>query len=192
MAYITLAGFKSYVDELTGGVQSSFTVAEDAVLQSFIDQAQAEIERVTERRFEAATATRYYREDAVDGDTLHLDADLLSVTTLTNGDGTTITGTDFWLLPDNATPKTAIRLKSAASWAFGTDGRIAVAGSWGFSATAPEDVKRCAYRLAWFYWSKRSAAGETSVLGDSVVQVAAEYPADVKAVLRRYRRKGVL
>jgi hypothetical protein len=191
MAYITLAGFKSYVDELTGGVQSSFTTAEDAVLTEFITQAQAEIERVTERKFEAATATRYYTAHDVDQDVLYLDADLLSVTTLTNGDGTAIASDSYWLRPFNRTPKVAIQLMNGAAWAFDDDGRIAVAGSWAFSTTAPDDVKRCAYRLAWFYWAKRSAAGETTVLGDNVVQAAAEYPADVKTVLRRYRRKEI-
>lgn len=194
MAYITLAEFKSYHNELTGGTQAAFTNAEDAALQLFIDQAQAEIERVTNRTFEAsASATRYYSAEDIDsGKTLWLGADLLTISAVTNGDGATVASGDYWPLPFNGSPKWGILLKpSASGWTFTGDGRIAITGTWGFSTTAPADIKRLAFRLAWFYWMKRSATGETSVLGDGATMVAAEYPADIEAALKRYTRKGV-
>jgi hypothetical protein len=188
-SYATLAELKSYVNELSGGVQTSFTAGEDAVLQVFLDEATREIDRQTARTFEAsASTTRYFWPEDVVGDTLYLDNDLLTLGTLTNGDSTTITSDYYWLQPDNVTPKAKVKLKSTKAWAFDTDGRIGVTGTWGFSATPPADIKRACKRLAWFYWMKRTATGETSVAGDNVAVTPAEYPADVVSVLRRYRR----
>lgn len=195
MAYITTTDLLNYINELTGGVQTSFTAGETAALQVFVDEAIAEIDRVTGRKFETqANQTRYYREEAidpVDPSILKLDTDFLAVTALTNGDGTSISSGDYWLLPDNSSPKWAIKLKSTKSWAFDTDGRVIVAGSTGFSATAPADIKRCAKRLAYFYWQKRAATGETQVVGEDQVNVASEYPQDIKSVLARYKRGSV-
>lgn len=190
-SYASVADLKTYVNELTGGVQSSFTVAEDGLLQTFLDEATAEIDRQTGRTFEGVNATRYFWPESVEGQSLYLDADLLSVTTLKNGDGSTISSGDYMLQPDNWTPKNRIRLKANVAWTFPTDGRVEVVGSWGFSATPPADIKRATKRLAWFYWMKRTASGETSVAGDNVAIVPAEYPADVDSVLRRYKR-GVI
>jgi hypothetical protein len=191
MAYITLADFKKYHSQLTGGVPAAYTADDDAVLQMFIDQAQAEIESVTGRKFEGATATKYYTAADIDSGLLWLSDDLISITTLTNGDGAAIASDAYSLLPYNHTPRYAVMLKSTTAWTFPVDGRVSILGSWGYSATAPDDIKRLAYRLAYFYWLKRSATGETSVLNDSTAQVASEYPADIKSALRRYKRRGV-
>lgn len=191
-SYATVAELKTYINELTGGVQTSFSVAEDALLQVFLNEATAEIDRQTGRKFTAASAVkRYYFSESVTGDTLYLDADLNTLVSLKNGDGTTISEDDLWLLPINSEVFHAIKLKSTVAWTFGTDGTIEVEGDWGFSGSAPDDIKRVCKRLAWFYWMKRTASGETSVVGDSVAVVPAEYPEDVMSVLRRYRR-GVI
>lgn len=196
MAYITTSDLISYQNELTGGVQSSFSGNETAALQSFVTQAKAEIDRVTGRAFEADgttedPVTRYYWPEDVSGDTLYLDADLLEVVTLTNGDGTVIPSNGYWLLPDNTTPKSKIKLKSSYSWAFGTDGRINVAGIWGFASSAPDDIKRLNLRLAYFYWMKRAATGEATILNEVTTVAASEYPEDIRSVLARYRRGTV-
>jgi hypothetical protein len=192
MAYITLAEFKSYHSELTGGVPASYTANEDALLTILIQQAQAEIERITNRTFEAsASTTKYFTIDDISGRSLWFSADCLTVTALTNGDGTTISSGDYWLVPFNNSPKWGVLLKSAAAWAFSGDGRIEVTGTWGFATTAPDDIKRLTHRLAWFYWQKRSATGETTVLGDGGTVVAAEYPADIQKTLKRYTRRGI-
>lgn len=191
MAYLTVTELKSYINELTGGVQTSFTGAEDAVLQTFIDEAVAEVERSTRRTFEAANGTRTYTPEDVTDDTLYLDADLMSVTTLKNGDGSTISAGSYTLQPENWMPKTKIKLKATATWQWATDGRIEVTGLWGFSTIPPADVKRIVKRLAWFYWMKRTATGETSVAGDNVAVIPAEHPADIQRALERYQRKVI-
>lgn len=71
---------------------------------------------------------------------LDLKRDLLSVTTLTNGEGSVITSTGYWLEPRNSTGAYRhIRLKTSESWIFNTDGEITVAGNWGYT-TAPDDL----------------------------------------------------
>lgn len=192
-SYASVAELKAYINELTGGVQSSFTTAEDDLLQTFLNEATAEIDRQTGRTFTASSAVkRYYFSESVTGDTLYLDADLVSTVGITNGDGTSISpADDVWYLPLNGQVAHAIKLKSTKTWTFGVDGTIEVEGEWGFSDTAPDDIKRVCKRLAWFYWMKRTASGETSVAGDNVAVIPAEYPKDVMSVLRRYKR-GVI
>ena len=193
MAYVTLAEFKTYMNDLTGGVQSTFTAQEDVTLQVFLDQAVAEIESRTGRNFEATSGTRYYTSSSMDGQRLYLGADILSVTTLTNGNAAVISGTNFTLEPRNSTVKDTIRLHDGYGWEYSTvDSVVTVLGSWGYSASPPADVKRAVMRLAWFYWQKRGATGESTVLGEGVVQRAAEYPADAMGVIRRYRRMKVM
>ena len=69
-----------------------------------------------------AAAHGYYNSDAVDGRTLVLDAPLLSVTTLANGDGSAIAAGSYWLRPRNGAAGWYIELKSSVSgWVFDTD-----------------------------------------------------------------------
>ncbi len=67
------------------------------------------------------------------------DADLLSVDSLTNGDGASISSTSYWLEPRNGQRFRYIRLRSNAQWIFNTDGEVSIAGAWGYS-TAPDAV----------------------------------------------------
>jgi hypothetical protein len=202
MSYATLAEFKSYISEMTGGIQVSFSGAEDTLLQKFLDQADAEIDAQTGRNFGqgANNHTHYYTEDDIDDDTLYLDADLVSVTTLTNGDGTTISSSDYWLLPMNASVTGqngydgsfwGIKLKSTIDWQTPTDGRISVNGRWGFMQGAPVDVVRAAMRIAYWYWTKRNQTGATEIAGAELTQQSDSYPTDVRIVFERYRRRMV-
>jgi hypothetical protein len=202
MSYATLAEFKSYISEMTGGIQTSFSNAEDVLLQKFLDQADAEIEGQTGRNFGqgANNHTHYYTEDDIDGDTLYLDSDLVSVTTLTNGDGTTIASSNYFLLPMNASVTGqngydgsfwAIKLKSTIDWQTPTDGRISVNGRWGFMQGAPVDVIRAAIRIAYWYWTKRNQTGATEIAGAELTQQSDSYPTDVRIVFNRYKRRMV-
>lgn len=202
MSYAALADFKSYISEMTGDIQTTFTAAENTVLQLFLDQADAEIDGYTGRSFGqgANNHTHYYTEEDIDGDTLYLDSDLVSVTTLTNGDGTVIASTDYWLLPMNASVTGqngfdgsyyAIKLKSTTNWDVPTDGRISVNGRWGFMQGAPVDIVRAAMRIAYWYWAKRNQTGATEIAGEQLTQQSDSYPADVRIVLERYKRRVI-
>ena len=202
MSYATLAEFKSYISEMTGGIQTAFSGAEDTLLQKFLNQAKAEIDAQTGRNFGqgANNHTHYYTEDDIDGDTLYLDSDLVSVTTITNGDGTTIASSDYFLLPMNASVTGqngydgsfwGIKLKSTIDWQTPTDGRISVNGRWGFMQDAPVDVVRAAMRIAYWYWTKRNQTGATEIAGAELTQQSDSYPTDVRIVFARYKRRMV-
>jgi hypothetical protein len=135
MAYLTVSDAKAYL-----GIAVADTT-EDTLLGLLITAAQSAIDAYCGRAFEAATETRFYGRSQVLSQELRLDRDLLSVTTLTNGDGTVIGAANYVLLPRNSAPRYAIRLKSTTNWIFATDdSEITVAGSWGYSATAPGSV----------------------------------------------------
>ena len=77
------------VSDLRGelGIDAS---GEEPLLQQAIESAQEYIDSQTNRHFEAATETRFYdrsARDYHDSTLLHIDDDLLTVTTLANGDG---------------------------------------------------------------------------------------------------------
>jgi hypothetical protein len=192
MAYITLAEYKSYIGTLTQGQPVAYSSVDDAALQVFIDEAQAFIENATERRFEASTETRYFTSEAIPFNqpyTLFVGDDLLTVTTLTNGDGNAISDTNYWLYPYNQTPKYAVQLKTTTSWTFSDNGRVSVAGTWGYSATASNNVKGMTKRVAWWVQQKRMALGEVAQFDGGVIQNDGSLPPNVAEWLKRMRRK---
>jgi len=191
MSYAHLGALKVYL-----GIGAT-TTDDDTLLQDLLDRATKAIENHCGRRFSANTETRYYEYDAVDGCYLYLDEDLISVTTLTNGDSssTTIASTEYWLWPRNSGPPYyAIRLKTDSdySWEVDTDYMISVAGSWGWSITPPEDITQACIRLgAYFYAQKDVPVFETTVFPDSgIVSVPTGMPVDVKQLLQPYRKVG--
>src|SRR3990172_2373908 len=141
MAYTDAATLKTYLGASGSG--------DDTLLTALIARAQQAIETFCGRKFEASIETRYFDVPKGEGDywvdgvkrsgfnarTLYLDGDLISITTLTNGDATTIASTEYKLLPLNLTPKYAIMLKQSSNviWEDDSDGNtegvISVAGS---------------------------------------------------------------
>lgn len=192
MAYVTLAEYKAYMGAMTRGQPTAYLDSDDTFITGCLTAAQQYIEEQTGRKFEATTATRYYDERAVDYLTparLLLDDDLLSVTTLTNGNAAAILAADYYLEPYNTTPKFAVTLKSGA-WSFSTSTgwRIAIAGSWGYSATANQKVKDMTMRLAYLEMQRRTATGEVTVMGDGVFSFQASIPKDIAEWLTFWHR----
>ena len=185
MAYINWASVKQYLD-ITGAT-------EDALGAALCTRAQAEIERWCRRRFESTTATRYF--DVPADDTLWLDDDLLSITTLTNGDATAIATTQYVLLPTNILPKYAIRLRATASvsWegntTYGDEQAITVVGLWGYSTTPPADIVHATIRLAaWLYRQRDGAFGQTARPEIGVIETPLAMPTDIERLLKPYKR----
>jgi len=169
-------------------------------LQEAIEAAQAYIENQTNRVFEAATATRYYDRSALDRwDSRLLNLygdDLLTVTTLTNGDssGTTISSSNYWLVPRNeGPPYHGILLKTDVSdyWQWDTDCWVSVAGTWGYSATPPDDIRRAtAILAAYFYRQKDAQMFETTAIVESgAIAIPQGIPATVDRIIGRYKRR---
>lgn len=183
--YTTWAAVKTYLAiEGTG---------DDALGAALVSRASAMIDQFCRRRFAQWTATRLY--DVPSGVTLWLDEDLLAVTTLTNGDGATLTSSEYLLLPTNMIPRYGIRLRSGSAWVGGSTGdeqAISLTGTWGYSSSPPDDVVQAAVRLtAWLYKQRDAPFGTTARPDVGIVEVPAAIPEDVKALLLRYQKVRV-
>lgn len=167
---------------------------DDVLIESLITAASRYIDNVTRRRFYASTETHYF-DVPESGRDLWLNDDLLAVTTLTNGDGTVIPAAEYKLRPYNITPYYMLTLKASSDvyWqgeADGdTEGVISIAGSWGYSATAPEDIKEACLMIARNVYRGRTGetAGSATVTGAGVVITPKDVPQLAAAIIERYK-----
>lgn len=209
--YATLAEFKSFA-RIT-----STDATDDVVIEYIVESSSRFIDGATGRTFYSRAAeTRYFDVPASDyylsngsfrGDpswsrlnTLYLDDDLLSIDTggLINGDGTVITASNYILLPNNLSPKYGIRLKYNASslWTFSSAGEylqvISVKGAWGFSSTAPTDIKLACLMIANDAYKTRfvdmGQAGTARITAAGVVITPDAIPRKAAQILDGYRR----
>lgn len=189
-AYATLEQLKSYL---------GITVSTDNTqLTDLLTRISLAVDNYCGRWFEARSLTRYFESDALDvgSNMLWVDADLLTINTsgLTNGDSsaTVIPSTEYWLMPRNSSPYYGIRLKSTSTyvWEWDTDYWVSVAGTWGYAATAPADVMHATVRwAAYAYHQKDAPVYDTTVIPEAgVITVPTGIPADVREILKPYRR----
>ena len=178
------------VKDLAGASEAT----DDTLIATLITRASAIVDAHTRRSFTATTSTRYYSVDEnVYGDTLYLDSDLPRVVAITNGDGSEVTSDN--LLPLNSPPYRRVRVGGDSSWEASDDGirDISVQGEWGYctDSNRPADITQATARLALWLYRQREApfsrVGNT-LTGEYEVPVA--IPADVKAILDRYRAPG--
>lgn len=201
MAYIDLQELRSYI-----GAGSTATT-DDSILSECLSAAQKEIENECKRSFESSTGTRYYRSDDLknlpdiggSGNVLWLGKDLLSVSTLSNGDAdaTEITSTGYWLEPRNSTTcYQYIRLRSSESWVFGTDGEIIVAGTWGYSTGPDATITQLTKEFAaYLYRMRDNPVYEVTAMPDIGQMVVPKgMPVHVKRALHKgnYVRKVIV
>ena len=110
---------------------------DDSLIQDICTQASRIWDRLCrERFFYEKLATWYY--DYADNYQLFLNADLLSLTTLTNGNGDAIPATDYFLYPLNDYPKTWIEIDKGSGNYFTYETTkqraLSVAALWGYHA----------------------------------------------------------
>ena len=137
--YSTLADYKkwSVARGLSGSVVTD--TSDDAVITSLIENISRYIDGETGRKFFPHIETRLY-DVPREGNPrqLLIDDDLLDIITLTNGDDTVLTTTDYFVLPRNSSPKFAIQLKDYSSvyWTEDSNGSeegvISVLGWYGY------------------------------------------------------------
>lgn len=144
--YATLSDYKNY--SVSRGNSASLDGIDDAVIIDLLEEASRHLDDLARRQFYPTIETRVF--DTPGDSELLLDKDLLSLTTLTNGDASVISAANYTLAPANDTPKYAIRLKgdSSVTWEPDSDNDteqvISVLGWWGyrqqFSARAWQSV----------------------------------------------------
>jgi hypothetical protein len=191
MGYVTTTAFKQY-----RGITAT---KDDALIVALVTRAQAQVESYCDRTIVAPTtaATRYYdaiRDTSDDLRTLYLDADLASITTITNGDGTTVATTHYITEPRNAAPYRSIRLTALAddnfTYTAAPEDAIKVLGRWGYSTKAPAAVQQATIRLAaYMYAQKDVSTFDVTMFPDAgVMQVPQGMPRDVRELLEPFRR----
>lgn len=89
---------------------SSSQTGDDNLILSFIRQASREIDRISGRKFFPVLETRKFDTPRGDDGVLYLDAELLELKSITNGDGSSITVSDVTLLGNNSITKNKILL----------------------------------------------------------------------------------
>ena len=187
--YTTLA----YVKERL--IAESVNPVDDLFITRLIDRASTFIAEETHVNFVAASGTRYF--DVPEGPELVVD-DFVTLTSITNGDGSAIATSDVTTLPANKTPKYVIRIKasSAAYWCATTAGdtvaAISVTATWGYSTAAPDDVREAVEDIVVSKYKSRfgvGAEGAATVTGAGVVITPRDITAFAKKVIDRYKRR---
>ena len=197
MSYLEVIELRAYYLDI--GITT-----DDLLLGESIEAAQKYIDGQTNRRFEAETKTRYYEREDRDRWNSRLlnvfDDDLLTVTTLTNGDSssTEIVTANYWPVSSKGKrnlgpPYHGILLKTDISdyWEWDTDYWVEVTGTWGYSATVPADILEAAKTLtAYLFRAKDSQVFETTAIVESgAVVIPQGIPATVDRVIHRYKRR---
>ena len=173
------------------------TDTDDVLINEIILSAQTWIDTFTGTTFEAsADTTRYFHATKdTQGRVLWLDYDLCAVTTVTNGDATTVTSGQYTTLPRNGTPWNRLRLLSSAdiAWTYTDDPEdaISIAGRWGYSTTPPLDIEHACRRLAAYLYNQKDTLEQLDrplATGDGNILLPGQIPADVLMMLRPYQR----
>lgn len=140
-SYATLLELKNFMTPR--GLSSSNITTDtndDSIMSVLLETVSRYVDDQCHRTFYPRFETRYFDipEEQTNDTILFMDDDLLSITTLTNGDSSTITSTQYVLYPKNTYPKQWIKLLGSSSimWQASSYGdnesAISLAGLWGF------------------------------------------------------------
>lgn len=184
VAYCTAADVRAY------GRLNITANDDDTVLGSIINTVSLRIDQMhnlPEGGYSvSADSTRYYQYGDIHRGRLHLDMTCLSVTSLTNGDGTTIPADGYRLHPRNQPRKVFIELLDTYGWGFTTDGEIVVVGKFGHSLTPPPNVVEASAMWAASILKRYQAALQDATVNVELGQLiySAPIPSQVIALLQ--------
>jgi hypothetical protein len=165
-SYATLAEYKAFVT--ARGQTSSTDTADDAVIERLLKASSRYIDNACGRFFYPYVQKRYFSlpdEDDLDLNALKMDADLLEVISITNGDDTDVPSTEYTLRPRNQSPYLYVRMidNSTYYWTVDSAGDtkdvIEITGIWGFHNR---------YSAAWMLGSTAAEAMDASETGYDV------------------------
>lgn len=129
--------------------------------------------------------------------TLYLDEDLCAITTIVNGDGTTVASDKYVTEPRNQTPWFALTLKESSGIVWTTNGdvenAVSITGKWAYALTPPSDVVMATIELTAYLYRRRGAESpndQPQVSPSGVTLFPAKFPATVQSVIKRYQKLG--
>ena len=191
---------------------------DDPVVDMLIESSSRLIDDITRRTFYARTETHLYDAPIMRGFSpvsmqsiytnimfsryagiMMFDDDLLAITTLTNGDGSTIPSTGYVLYPANQVPKYGLQLKDTSGLSWLPDGTgsfmqcIPLLGTWGYSSTTPSDIHYACLDISVSVYKKRfgkSANQVATVTAAGIVLTPKDIPDTTARILGRYARAG--
>lgn len=183
MSYATLADLKTYL-KVTANT-------EDALLQSFLDEATGIIDEYVGRPSAATTpvARTFTADHDADGAMLMFDCDYAAAISSVVHDGTTLQSSDFYTEPRQTGPYWGLSLKSG-QWS----GDIEVTGLWAYTTNANGSadaliVGACRALAAWLYRAKDNVGQLVgNPYNDGVTIVNAALPRDVIERLQMRKR----
>lgn len=198
MAYTTLAQFKEFK-----GISGT---GDDTLITNLIDRAETWFNRECQRTIVAESDTTRYMDavgDHLDGRSLFVYpfGDLCAITTVTNGDATTLTAnTEYTTYPKTLTlgepciQEVRILGSVNKAWTYTTnwENAISITGRWALfsSASVPKDIVNAIIRLtAYLYKVKDTDAFETTVVPyEGIIQAPSGFPVDVARLVQRLRK----
>lgn len=186
MTYPTLDQIKTWAGIAGAG--------DDTALGQIRTDAIAAVEKYCNRLFVAASVTVKFqvRFPWVTDNSLRLNLfrDLVSVSSITNGNADTIVAADYHLHEE--VPYHQIRLRRGKSVYWQSDGedtKISIAGSWGFSTACPDDIFVAIMRVASLTIRTRDEGPGVFVSRSGAIIDKSQWTPSIIDVLNNRRRK---
>jgi len=193
MAYATVEDIKEYLG-LDGN--EDYTL-----ISNLLDRATQYIDDYTRTSFAVDTDTSHYYDvnEDTDGQTLWLREPLASITTVqSNADATTpttLTTAQYVTIPRNKTPYYGLKILGSSTlyWNYTNDPEagIKITGKFGYSTSAPADIKHACIRLASYYYRQKDSQvfDVTAIPEAGVITAPIGVPSDVRKILDEYQER---
>lgn len=189
--YVTLGSFRAYLSP-----DDSLGTTQNTLLQSSLDAAERLVDDYTRRNFLGTAGTVYYNrysQNLVRDQGFYLREDIVSLTSITNGDGQNIPIGSVWLEPRNAGPPYRIaRLKSSYVYTWNTDSDVIFAGTFGYGTAVPPAVTQAVLEYAAYIFRTKDV-GTPEVAGfpeGGEISYPRGMPTTVRWKLEPYRSKS--
>jgi hypothetical protein len=198
--YATREQFQNYIATYATGTTAEELnrIANDnTFIDSVLTDASRMIDGETGRQFYISTGTHYY--NYTPDREIFFDNDVVSVISVTNGDGTIVPSTEYNLFPLNGSPKYSISLKfySTYFWLEDDDGNwegvISIVLTQGYTATVPADIELACLIIAVALYRQRN--GKSPIEGGFVtpqgtILLPGGIPKTAAQILARYKKRG--
>jgi hypothetical protein len=190
--YVSLDSFRDYLSS-----SDNLGTFQDGLLTDTLCRVEDAIDVYTRRNFAATAGTRYLNQytTAIAGRALYLQEDLYQLDYLQTANSQVIpvgAAGSVFVEPRIGPPYRILRLKVAYVWSWNVDQDVIVAGTWGYSLTAPEAIRDATVRWAAYRWRMKDVGvGDVAGFAEGgEVLYPKGMPDDVKGLLSVYRSRS--